>query len=228
MAWGETIAKGYDMKQDAMAVLAAKKATHAASDVSTSLSYFWLNHSSQRYSSLLIIVILNIIPYWQGKHNIICIQMKTAHCLTSFVPSQYQYKKAYNKAKGHHVGIRNIKDDPLLVHYMAVAKMQSDKNYTKDYHKSKLKYSSPVDMISLTHAKEASAKQTNAGYKKVIHNYTLLPDAMGLELARTMNINSSDVSYVQVTVLMFAIAQLVYIGCRHTLNMLWTRTITEI
>lgn len=82
---------------------------------------------------------------------------------------------------------------------MQVAKMQSDREYKKAYEQSKTNYQTPSDALSVVAAKEAQDRVTNANYKRLIHQYMLLPDAMSLELYRNMNQIQSDVSFLFVT-----------------------------
>ncbi|XP_036599905.1 nebulin [Trichosurus vulpecula] len=113
------------------------------------------------------------------------------------IASDYKYKYNYEKEKGKMVGFRNVQDDPKLVHYMQVAKMQSEREYKKNYENTKTSYHTPADMLSVVAARDAQANISNTDYKHLIHKYILLPDAMNIELSRNMNRIQSDNEYKQ-------------------------------
>lgn len=100
--------------------------------------------------------------------------------------------------------------------------MQSDREYKKAYETSKTHYQTPSDALSVVAAKEAQDRVTNTGYKRLIHQYMLLPDAMSLELYRNMNQIQSDVSCLFVTFVSTSCLQFGKNGIIfHELSFLW-------
>uniref|UniRef100_S4RVX5 SH3 domain-containing protein n=1 Tax=Petromyzon marinus TaxID=7757 RepID=S4RVX5_PETMA len=113
-------------------------------------------------------------------------------CQDMVSDANYIYKEAYRKQKGHHVGFRSLEDDPKLVHSIRVAKMQSDREYKKDFEKSKTNYHMPLDMLNLVMAKKCQDMVSDANSKT---NYHMPLDMLNLVMAKKCQDMVSDTLY---------------------------------
>ncbi|KAL0984540.1 hypothetical protein UPYG_G00142970, partial [Umbra pygmaea] len=98
--------------------------------------------------------------------------------------STVKYKEKYEQSKGKMIGVKMVTDDSQMAHSALASRLQSDRNYRKDYEDTKTKHSASLDMLTLTHAKKAQNLATETNYRTFLHKYTTLPGDMKVAWAK--------------------------------------------
>ncbi|MEE6486836.1 hypothetical protein FKM82_014715 [Ascaphus truei] len=111
------------------------------------------------------------------------------------IASDYQYKHSYIAEKGKHIGAQSILDDPKMLHCLRIAKLQSEKQYKKEFKEHRSHFHLSMDMVQLVHAKRAQALASDQDYKIRLHEYTAVPEDMKMQCARKAHELQSESRY---------------------------------
>ncbi|XP_078268966.1 nebulin-related-anchoring protein [Rhinoraja longicauda] len=137
----------------------------------------WLNQRALGYK-----LTLEAIPFQSAKAS-------------REIASDYQYRNAFVRERGKHIGARSILDDPKMLHCMQVGKLQSNKLYKKESQENQTRFHLSMDMVNLVHARNAQSLASDLGYKKMLHSYTMLPNDMKTQLAKKAYNQQSEIQY---------------------------------
>ncbi|NWW75505.1 NEBU protein, partial [Climacteris rufus] len=119
------------------------------------------------------------------------------------IASDYKYKEAHEKEKGHYVGCPSAKDDPKLALAARAMALQNDRLYKKAYNDSKTQIHIPVDALSVQAAKECQTLVSDVDYRQYLHQWTCLPDQNDVIHARQAydlqsdNVYKSDLEWLR-------------------------------
>ncbi|XP_035260193.1 nebulin-related-anchoring protein isoform X1 [Anguilla anguilla] len=111
------------------------------------------------------------------------------------IASDFRYKEAFVKDKGHQIGLRSVEDDPKMKHSLAVSKLQSSNEYKKQFQETCSHYKIHTDQPDFQHAKRSQAQASNLSYRQHLHQYTCDPEQLNLKHAKQAYKLQSDVNY---------------------------------
>ncbi|XP_051959174.1 nebulin-related-anchoring protein isoform X2 [Xyrauchen texanus] len=110
------------------------------------------------------------------------------------IASDFRYKEAFVKDKGHQVGLLSVEDDPKMRHSLAVGKLQSNNEYRKKFQETCSQFKIHADQPEFLNAKKSQAQLSNLNYRQQIHGYTY-PDQLNVNHAKQAYQLHSDVNY---------------------------------
>uniref|UniRef100_A0A8C4UMZ0 Nebulin related anchoring protein n=1 Tax=Falco tinnunculus TaxID=100819 RepID=A0A8C4UMZ0_FALTI len=111
------------------------------------------------------------------------------------IASDYQYKHNFVMERGKHIGARSVLDDTRLLHCLHAAKLQSEQEYKKGSQEVWSQYHLPMDMVNLVHARKAQALASDQDYRKILHEFTALPEDMKMKWAKRAHMLQSEHRY---------------------------------
>uniref|UniRef100_A0A3Q2ZBD5 Nebulin-related anchoring protein n=1 Tax=Hippocampus comes TaxID=109280 RepID=A0A3Q2ZBD5_HIPCM len=109
--------------------------------------------------------------------------------------SDVKYKEQYEKNKGKVIGIKSVSDDSQMAHSALATKLQSGRDYKKNYEDTKTQFNVSLDMLNISQAKKAQDLAADYNYRTFLHEYTTLPTDMNVAWAKKAYGLQSDKLY---------------------------------
>ncbi|XP_042313004.1 nebulin-related-anchoring protein isoform X2 [Sceloporus undulatus] len=111
------------------------------------------------------------------------------------IASDFRYKEAFLRDRGHQIGFRNVSDDPKMTHFLKMGYLQSDNQYKRDFVRNRAHFKSQLDQPGFIHAKKSQQLISDVNYRQHLHQYTCDPDQLNLKHAKKASTLQSDVKY---------------------------------
>ncbi|XP_061421083.1 nebulin-related-anchoring protein isoform X2 [Lethenteron reissneri] len=100
------------------------------------------------------------------------------------ISSQYNYRQAFERQKGRHVGAQSAEGDQNLQHCLHASQLSSGQGYRRGFEDTKGALHLPNDMLQLLHAQKAQSLASDRDYRTLLHHYTALPEDMKILAAK--------------------------------------------
>ncbi|XP_069467951.1 nebulin-related-anchoring protein isoform X2 [Ambystoma mexicanum] len=111
------------------------------------------------------------------------------------IASDFRYREAFVRDKGHPIGFRSVNDDPKMKHFLNASKLQSAKAYKQQSADSRSQYKMEMDQPGFRHAKQSQQQASDVNYRQHLHQYTCDPEQLNLKHAKEAYKLQSDVKY---------------------------------
>ncbi|NP_001390109.1 nebulin-related-anchoring protein isoform 6 [Mus musculus] len=111
------------------------------------------------------------------------------------IASDFLYRHEFVKERGQLIGVRNVSDDPRLLHCLRMGQLQSENQYRKEAASSQAQCHLPMDMMYLVHARKAQALASDHDYRTQCHEFTALPEDLKMAWAKKAHALQSEFRY---------------------------------
>ncbi|XP_069756059.1 nebulin-related-anchoring protein isoform X3 [Narcine bancroftii] len=111
------------------------------------------------------------------------------------IASDYKYKQAFVQERGQQIGCHTIDNDKKMKHFLAASRLQSAKEYKKQFEESKSKYRLRLDQPVFIQSRRSQQQVSNTNYRQHFHNWTCDPEQLDVKHAREACKLQSDVAY---------------------------------